>query len=38
MAARKPRTRTEFLNVYGVGQKKLEDYGDAFIAEILRQP
>jgi ATP-dependent DNA helicase RecQ len=38
MAARKPRTRTEFLNVYGVGQKKLEDYGDAFVAEILRAP
>jgi ATP-dependent DNA helicase RecQ len=38
MAVRRPRTRGEFLDVYGVGQKKLEEYGDSFIAEILRQP
>ena len=37
MADRKPRTRDEFLNVHGVGQKKLEEYGDPFLAEILRQ-
>ena len=37
MAARKPRTRDEFLEVQGVGQKKLEEYGDAFLAEILRE-
>lgn len=36
MAARKPRTRGEFLNVHGVGQKKLEEYGDSFLAEIIR--
>ena len=35
MAARKPRTRDEFLDVHGVRQKKLEEYGDSFIAEIL---
>jgi ATP-dependent DNA helicase RecQ len=37
MAVRKPRTRDEFLGVHGVGQKKLEEYGDVFLAEILRQ-
>jgi ATP-dependent DNA helicase RecQ len=37
MAVRKPRTHDEFLEVHGVGQKKLEEYGDAFIAEIRRQ-
>jgi len=36
MAARRPRTREEFLGVHGVGQKKLEEYGDAFLEEILR--
>jgi len=36
MAARKPRTRDEFLDVHGVGQKKLDEYGDFFLAEILR--
>jgi hypothetical protein len=36
MAARKPRTRGEFLDVHGVGQRKLEEYGDSFLAEILR--
>ena len=28
--------RAEFLEVHGVGQKKLEEYGEAFLAEILR--
>ena len=37
MAARKPQTRDEFLDVHGVGQKKLEEYGDSFLAEILRE-
>ena len=37
MAERKPRTRDEFLEVHGVGQKKLEEYGEVFLAEILRQ-
>jgi superfamily II DNA helicase RecQ len=37
MATRKPRTRDEFLDVHGVGQKKLAEYGDSFLAEILQQ-
>jgi ATP-dependent DNA helicase RecQ len=37
MAARKPRTREQFLDVHGVGQKKLDEYGDRFLAEILRR-
>ena len=37
MAVRRPRTRGEFLDVQGVGQKKLEEYGDPFLAEILQQ-
>ena len=36
MAATRPRTRDEFLGVHGVGQKKLEAYGDSFLAEISR--
>jgi ATP-dependent DNA helicase RecQ len=36
MATRAPRTRSGFLQVHGVGQKKLEEYGEAFLAEILR--
>jgi len=35
MSTRKPRTRAEFLDVHGVGQKKLEQYGSLFLAEIL---
>lgn len=31
-----PRTRAEMLTVSGVGQKKLELYGDAFLEEIER--
>jgi ATP-dependent DNA helicase RecQ len=37
MAVRKPHTRGEFLEVHGVGQKKLEEYGDVFLEEIRRQ-
>jgi ATP-dependent DNA helicase RecQ len=37
MAMRRPRTRSQLLAVHGVGQKKLEEYGDSFLAEILRQ-
>jgi ATP-dependent DNA helicase RecQ len=37
LAEHKPRTHAEFLDVHGVGQKKLEEYGDVFLAEILRQ-
>jgi ATP-dependent DNA helicase RecQ len=36
MTVRKPRTPNEFLDIHGVGQKKLEEYGDCFLAEILR--
>jgi ATP-dependent DNA helicase RecQ len=35
MAVRNPRTRGEFLAVHGVGQRKLEQYGDYFLAELL---
>jgi ATP-dependent DNA helicase RecQ len=35
MSTRKPRTRDEFLDVHGVGQKKLDEYGTPFLAEIL---
>lgn len=34
MARRKPRTREEFLQVSGVGEHKLNLYGDQFLNEI----
>lgn len=34
MAMKKPATSAEFLDVVGVGQTKLEIYGEAFIKEI----
>ncbi len=34
MAAKKPITEEAFLNISGVGQRKLEVYGDRFIYEI----
>jgi ATP-dependent DNA helicase RecQ len=34
MAARKPVTHAELLEVNGVGQTKLERYGDAFLAIV----
>ena len=34
MAARKPATSAEFLEVSGVGAVKLDRYGDAFLGEI----
>ncbi|MBD7907981.1 DNA helicase RecQ [Sporosarcina gallistercoris] len=34
MAMKKPATSAEFLDVVGVGQTKLEIYGEAFIEEI----
>ncbi len=34
MAARRPRDRAEFLDVFGVGHAKLERYGDAFLELI----
>lgn len=34
MAARKPRTDEEFLQVSGVGQRKLEQYGEQFMELI----
>jgi ATP-dependent DNA helicase RecQ len=37
MAARRPGTSAELLDVNGVGQTKLERYGDAFLAAIAEQ-
>ena len=37
MTARRPGTHRELLEVHGVGQRKLEEYGEFFLAEILRQ-
>ena len=34
MATSKPSTQEEFLGVYGVGQAKLEKYGERFLAAI----
>ncbi|MBU2616926.1 MAG: HRDC domain-containing protein, partial [Nanoarchaeota archaeon] len=34
MASHLPTTRGEFLRIKGVGQQKLDDYGDLFIKEI----
>lgn len=34
MAAAKPSTKTDFLDINGVGQKKLQDYGKPFLGEI----
>ncbi|MDR3686820.1 MAG: DNA helicase RecQ [Coriobacteriia bacterium] len=34
MAARRPSTREELLGCHGVGEAKLERYGDAFLAAI----
>ncbi len=36
LAARKPRTRDELFGIPGVGEKKAEDPGPLFLAEILR--
>jgi ATP-dependent DNA helicase RecQ len=35
MRARLPRTEKEFLDVKGVGDTKLERYGEAFLQEIV---
>jgi ATP-dependent DNA helicase RecQ len=37
MAGQNPRTRRELLAVHGVGQKKLEQYGDYFLEELRRE-
>ena len=34
MAARRPRTGEEFLEVSGVGEKKLEQFGQTFLDEL----
>jgi ATP-dependent DNA helicase RecQ len=34
MARRYPQTKADFLNIPGVGSQKLDDYGQAFMAEI----
>ena len=36
MALRRPRSAAELLTVHGVGEKKLAQYGDEFLAEIAR--
>ncbi len=36
MAVREPTNHAELLSITGVGQKKLVEYGDAFLAEIKR--
>jgi ATP-dependent DNA helicase RecQ len=36
MCNKMPTTKDEFLNVVGVGQRKMEAYGDIFIDEIKR--
>ena len=36
MAIREPRSREALLGIHGIGQKKLEEYGDLFLAEIRR--
>ena len=38
MALRKPATREQFLDVHGVGEKKLADLGEAFLACIAAPP
>ena len=38
MAIRRPRTREQFLDIDGVGEKKLERYGEAFLAELALEP
>ena len=34
LAAQKPRTADRLLEIPGIGQKKLEEYGAIFLAEI----
>ena len=34
MAAKAPRTRAQMLRVAGVGEGKMQRYGDAFLREI----
>lgn len=34
MAARRPHTTEEFLNVSGVGERKAQQYGEAFLKAI----
>jgi len=36
LARHKPRTRDEMLRIRGIGQRKLDEYGDAFLARIQR--
>ena len=34
MCRRRPATREDLLEVSGIGEKKADEYGDAFLAEI----
>jgi ATP-dependent DNA helicase RecQ len=36
MVRRRPRTGGDLLAVHGIGQKKLAEYGDIFLAELRR--
>ena len=36
MVRRRPRTAEDLLEVPGVGEKKLERYGEAFLEELWR--
>jgi ATP-dependent DNA helicase RecQ len=36
MAAKLPRTKSQLLEVSGVGEKKLDQYGQVFLEEIAR--
>ena len=36
MATRRPRDRRQFAEVYGVGERKLAEFADLFLAEIAR--
>ncbi|MEE8143181.1 MAG: RQC domain-containing protein, partial [Planctomycetota bacterium] len=38
MAARRPRSEVEFLQVHGVGEKRLADFGGLFLTEINSHP
>ena len=38
MAERQPRTVAELMGITGVGPKKLEQYGDSFLAELAAEP
>ena len=38
MAQHRPATREEFAQIHGVGEAKLRDFADIFLAEIADEP